>query len=288
MTLSERTTLHEPTRAEIVPARLPDIDRAALIEAWGRLERPSFAMRASRLLGKPLDAGFRRLPQDLRTRLAAVTERALEEALDRVVASLDPLPPSPARNRLACVGLGAAGGLFGPVGLIVELPITTVMLLRTIAGVARSEGEDLDDMESRLACLEVLALTGPRPWDDTNEPGFFELKSTFAAQMGMPGALSSGALSVPVAAQLVQALARRFGVVVTQKAAARAVPLVGAATGAGLNAVFFDHYLDAARGHFTRRRLERRHGRLLVEEEYVRIGEEQAALSRARTRAATG
>jgi len=43
---------------------------------------------------------------------------------------------------------------------VVELPISTAMMLRSIADIAHSQGEDLEDMEARLSCLEVFALGG--------------------------------------------------------------------------------------------------------------------------------
>jgi hypothetical protein len=263
----------------VVPDRLPPEDAAALRTAWLRLERPSFAARASHYLGAPLEAGFKRLAPGLRTRLEKATDAALERGLEVAVASLQPLPASTARHRAASIGLGAAGGFFGPVGLVVELPMTTLLLLRTIADTARREGEDLNELDARLACLEIFALGSPSPTDDAAETGFFELRTALAVELARGGgplsALRGG--STPAAATLIQALARRFGVAVGQKAAARAVPVVGAVTAAGLNALFFEHYLDVARGQFARRRLERRWGRILVAEEYARIGEEMAA-----------
>ncbi len=44
------------------------------------------------------------------------------------------------------------------------------------------------------------------------------------------------------------------------KAAAQAVPLVGAFGGAAINTLFIDHFQDMGRGHFVVRRLERLHG----------------------------
>ena len=52
----------------------------------------------------------------------------------------------------------------------------------------------------------------------------------------------------------------RFGVVVSEKAAAQAIPILGAAGGAMINTVFIGHYQDMARGHFIVRRLEKIHG----------------------------
>jgi len=41
-------------------------------------------------------------------------------------------------------------------GLLIELPVTTTVMLHSIAEIARSQGEDLRNPESALACLEVF------------------------------------------------------------------------------------------------------------------------------------
>jgi hypothetical protein len=66
-----------------------------------------------------------------------------------------------------------------------------------------------------------------------------------------------------VLVRLIAQIASRFGVVVTQKLAAQAVPLVGALGGA-----FIDHFQEVARAHFVIRRLERRYGKDAVRAAY--------------------
>jgi hypothetical protein len=62
----------------------------------------------------------------------------------------------------------------------------------------------------------------------------------------------------PVLVKLIAQIASRFGVVVTQKLAAQAVPIIGALAVAAVNYAFIDHFQEIARAHFTVRRLERR------------------------------
>ena len=59
--------------------------------------------------------------------------------------------------------------------------------------------------------------------------------------------------------------------VVTQKVAAQAIPVIGALGGAAVNYAFIEHFQDVARGHFTVRRLERTYGKDLVRKEYERL-----------------
>ena len=75
----------------------------------------------------------------------------------------------------------------------------------------------------------------------------------------------------PVLVRLIAQIASRFGVVVTQKLAAQAVPIVGALGGAAVNYAFIDHFQEIARAHFTVRRLERRYGKDAVREAYARL-----------------
>ena len=69
-------------------------------------------------------------------------------------------------------------------------------------------------------------------------------------------------------------VAARFGLVVTQKVAAQALPVVGALGGAAVNYAFIEHFQDVARGHFTVRRLERIYGKERIRSEYDSIARE--------------
>jgi EcsC protein family len=78
-------------------------------------------------------------------------------------------------------------------------------------------------------------------------------------------AMADGA---PILLKFVTQVAARFGLVVTQKVAAQALPLVGALGGGAVNYAFIEHFQDVARGHFTVRRLERLYGKERIRSEY--------------------
>jgi hypothetical protein len=59
--------------------------------------------------------------------------------------------------------------------------------------------------------------------------------------------------------------------VVSQKIAAQAIPVVGALGGAAVNLAFAQHFQTLARGHFIVRRLERTYGQAAVRAAYERI-----------------
>jgi len=68
---------------------------------------------------------------------------------------------------------GAIGGFFGLPGLLVELPITTTVMLHSIVEIARSQGEDFLSPESGLACLEVFALGPQNTHREANESAYY-------------------------------------------------------------------------------------------------------------------
>jgi hypothetical protein len=130
-------------------------------------------------------------------------------------------------------------------------------------------------VDTRLACLTVFALGSPRDKrDDPAESGYFAVRSALAAavteaskHLAQKGLAKGGG---PALVRLISLIAARFGIVVSEKAAAQAVPILGAAGGALVNTVFIGHYQDMARAHFTVRKLERAHGAQAVREAYDR------------------
>jgi len=79
--------------------------------------------------------------------------------------------------------------------------------------------------------------------------------------------------SHPALVELLDSIAARFGIVVTEKAAVQRVPIPGAISVALVNLGFIQHFQDVARAHFTVRRLERAYGVNLVREAYQRLDE---------------
>ena len=228
------------------------------------LENPSIAAKISNMLGYPIEKGFELLPADWSDAVSTITKSTLEKALDFVVSTMNCKDHSAASNfihKLAAATSGATGGAFGLPALPIELPVSTLIMLRSIADIARSEGEDLETPESRLYCLEVFALGGTSKKDDASEVGYFGIRSAMAKAVSeaaeyiaRKGMIEKGA---PAIVRLIAQIASRFGIVVSEKAAAQAIPAIGAAGGAVVNTIFIDHFQDMARGHFTVRRLER-------------------------------
>jgi len=251
-------------------------DLAELARAKEILEHPGIAVKLSALVGSPVEKGMKLLPSRWQATVHEATRAALMKALDVAVSSLGgrgALPAGDKLHRFAAAASGAAGGAFGLPALAVELPVSTTLMLRSIADIAAAHGEDLADLDTRLACLGVFALGSDRSAsDDAAETGYFAVRSALATavteaskHLAQKGLAKGGA---PALVRLVALIGARFGIVVSEKAAAQAIPILGAAGGALVNTVFIGHYQDMARGHFAVRRLERRHGARAVREAY--------------------
>src|SRR5215213_9363304 len=75
----------------------------------------------------------------------------------------------------------------------------------------------------------------------------------------------------PIAVRLAAQIASRFGIVVSQKAAAQPVPIIGALGGAVVNTAFMAQFQSIARPHFCVRRVERQYGKPAVQLAYEQI-----------------
>lgn len=257
-----------------MPLSAAELDE--LRHARALLENPGIAARLSDVLGSPLERGMKMLPARWQRAVHSATESALMKAADVAVFTLRRGGSNRLRDnfhRIAVAASGAAGGAFGLPALALELPVSTTLMLRSIADIAVAEGEDPRAIETKLACLMVFALGSTRDAsDDAAESGYFAARSALAtavseaakhlAQKGL------GKGVAPPLVRLITLIGSRFGIVVSEKAAAQAIPILGAAGGAIINTVFIGHYQDMARGHFVVRRLERRHGTEEVRKAY--------------------
>ena len=70
---------------------------------------------------------------------------------------------------------------------------------------------------------------------------------------------------------LVSEIASRFGIIVSERFAASALPVLGAVGGAAVNVIFMNHFQRIAQGHFIIRRLERLYGSGPVQREYEEL-----------------
>ena len=261
---------------------LSDIEMRDLARAKSLLERPGLAMRVANFVGSPLEKGFAMLPKSWNNAVNKAAHAALLKALGLAVTTLGRLKRRRSRELLHKILAGTSGGiggLFGLAALPVELPLSTGIMLRSIADVARSEGHDLSNIETKLACLEVFALGGHEENAVTAQGTYWATRTALsqtlseaASHLARKGVVSETA---PAIARFIAQIAARFGVVVSEEVAAKAVPVLGAVGGGTINVMFISHFQAMARGHFIVQRLEAAHG-----QERIRAAYEQLALPR--------
>jgi EcsC protein family len=257
---------------------LPPSHQKALQRAVMNLENQDFATRLADYAGRPIVHAMRLMPKPASERVNKVVEAAILRALNIAVRSIEPQSKKPPARRTASVLAGISGGVGGFVGLAalpIELPVTTTLMLRAIADIARHHGEDLSTLEARLACVEVFALGAPKT-DRRADFGYYASRALISRLAANATSIlierGMANVSTPVVGSLVAEIATRFGVVVTERSAASALPVIGAVGGATVNMIFMNHFQRVASGHFAVRSLERLHGPSVVRQHYQSYG----------------
>lgn len=247
--------------------------------AAAHLERPGFLIRAANAVGKPLELAQKTLPKAVQEKISMAVEKSLKKTLDISISTLAPtekqnLPHRPLTqgktHTLATAMTGAVGGFLGPLALAVELPLTTGIMFRSIANIARSFGEDLNDTEVRMECLNIFAMGSQHSSaDDAMKSSY--LSQRIAFNSFIRNTTEKGAAAI--LARLITRVAARYEVVVTEKFVAGSVPFLGAAGGALINTAFTNYFNDTAYYHFGIRYLEKKYGAEVVQQIYLeRLG----------------
>ncbi|MDM8540379.1 EcsC family protein [Desulfococcaceae bacterium HSG9] len=250
-------------------------DLADLKKARKLLEKDSFAIRLANLFGDAAEDTVRLFPKIWRTRIEQSCIVALEKSWEFSMTTMSDSnhpPESERRHRFYAILSGAIGGA-GIISLFAEVPVTTLIIMRSVADVAKSEGEDFRQFDTKLACLQSFALSG----DVTDVPageksGYYASRTLlekpldesarYIAKKGFAG------IGAPFSAQLLAKFAVRFQTFMTAKAAANVVPAAGAIMGLTVNIIFINYFQDKARGHFIIRRLEKKYGAETVRQKY--------------------
>ncbi len=250
-----------------------ELDTKQLQVAKRLLENPGLAARITNLVGMPIEKGLELLPDKWSQSISGITQAALMKAANAAIFTMKDIPGEESSNIWHKFGVavsGGVGGYFGLAGVSIELPISTSIMLRSIADVARSEGESISSVHTKMACLEVFALGGKSRSDDGVETGYYSVRYVLSNSVAEATQFiiehGFGHNAAPAIIKFITKIAEHFGVQVTQKAAAQAIPAIGAVGGAVINTLFIDHFQDMARGHFIVRKLERSYG-----EEQVKI-----------------
>lgn len=277
-------------------------DYADLKRAYDLLESPSLSIQLANFIGSPIEKLVDKLPEGASAKIQKVVEVAFEKSLIVALSSMDGThkAASPRAHKALSALSGGLGGFFGFAALLVELPVSTTIMMRAVMDIARSEGFDIHDLDTKRACLQVFTLGGPSSKDDAAETGYY-LSRGFTAQLAsqlskelasvagrqvvdVGSTVASKQLAIHVGnlspaqisgtlTKLIQTVAERFGVQITEKMALQAAPVLGAVSGATLNLMFTDFYQAMARGHFIVMRLEQKYGKEHIYNEYTALKE---------------
>ncbi len=210
---------------------LLDLEKAVKL-----LEQATITEKMTQMVGKPIDYLMSKLPKGAEAQIYSLVEKALHKAADAALWSLNNEPnreASTKTNKFFAAVSGAVGGTFGFSALAIELPLSTTIMLRSVADIARSEGFDLDKVETKQACLEVFALGGPSENDDAVDTAYYATRSFTAEAMQILSKelseIATKKASVNAAmnltptqtgkwlATLIEKVATRFGIVITEK-----------------------------------------------------------------------
>lgn len=225
-------------------ADLPPETEAALDRLAVRFRAADgIGMQVLSLIGGQAEDLLEKLPMGVRGQLDRTTRAALESAFNAAQFSRGRLSDRPDwLNTAVTTAMGAAGGTGGLPTALAELPVTTMVLLRAIQGIAADHGFDPADPVVRAHCLQIFAAAGPLSRDDGTDLAFLSARVT----------LTGGALR-----GIIARVAPRLSAVLGQKLAAQAVPIIGAVAGAATNYAFTSYYQEMARVYFGLRALAR-------------------------------
>lgn len=224
---------------------------AALAARYRRANGPLIAVMNR--LGGGIETQMKALPVAMRDQITRVTEAALQTAFGLAAQGARAPDLGPQGPMFAVIATGAAGGFGGLPTAIAELPVTVTVILHAIRAAAIEAGFDPEDPAIRAECIQIFGAGSPLDSDDGVNSGLV------SARLAVSGS---------TVAQIVAAVAPRLATALGQKVIAQAVPVIGALTGATLNAAYMRYYREIARIRFALLRLGETHGPDAVLDEF--------------------
>lgn len=234
-------------------------------DAWQETEDwlNASASRFNRLLSvtrKPIEYAYSKVPETLRESIASTIFSVLSTVRDGTAdlvstsAVLDRLGPqshSPdghlalgvravddvaksliSSSKNACTAEGAATGMAGLPGIVVDIPALYGLLFRMIAQVAACYGFPVEtDEDERFHLLKILDV-GHLQQPDERRGGMEELLQWHQSLGNEVAVFEAQRFAVEKG---LQNLARQLGLALTQRKLAQTVALVGSVVGAGVN-----------------------------------------------------
>lgn len=258
---------------------LTPTDLATLKEAKNKMEEIGWAMQGLNKIGNVIENKVSLLPKKQQDWLQQLSYKVLHTVVRSNLVSMkkgkvNSVPLNKTYKALV-TSSGLLGGAFGASAFALDLTLATKLMMRSIMDIARSEGEDLHEIDAQLACLQVFALGGKTKHDDSLETGYYASRVAISSAVKGGTKALHGLLqgSTNPLVKFLATVASRFSVQVSEKFVAQAIPILGAAGGASINLAFIHHFQNMAHAHFSIRRLERMYGEELVRETYEKLSE---------------
>lgn len=151
---------------------------------------------------------------------------------------------------------GGAAGAFGALGLVVDVPATVALALRTTRLVGLCYGFGADTEAERTYILDILQLAGANSPEQRDEAirRLAEGRAAFGKDDWQKIVRLAGQTTGSV--EVTKRVATTLGVNLSTRKVAQMAPMIGAAVGAGVNAAFQTDVADAAQFAFRARWLE--------------------------------
>lgn len=231
-----------------------------------RAAPPSAFPRAVRSIAKPV--GFltnRLIPAEvieatIRTADWAASSSIRKTALEHDFADLEACDEAATDVRRWALGYaitgGGAAGALGAIGLVVDVPATITLALRTTRLIGLCYGFGDDSEAERVYILDVLQLAGANSVEEKAEAiaRIEEQRKAMDAESWKKIVRLTGQTTGSVTAT--RKVAATLGVNLSARKVAQLAPVIGAAVGAGVNAAFQNDVADAARFAYRARWLE--------------------------------
>ncbi len=196
-------------------------------------------------IGGTLETQMALIPAGVRDQIEVITARALNAAFVAASAGQHAPDLGPRGQLMAVMATGAAGGIGGLPTALAELPFTITLFLHAIRQSATDAGFDPDIPAIRAACLAVFAAGSPLDGDDGLNTAFLSARLT---------------LTGPAIQRVIAAAAPGLAMALGQKLAAQSIPILGAISGAALNAAYMNYYREMADIRFGLMALAQTHG----------------------------
>lgn len=259
-------------------------DYNLLSTAKSKLENVGLIMQGLNFVGNQLEKGMQLIPEKQLNWISGKVNKVLMTIIETNLKTMSKgkIKTSPSNKTYKAV-VSASGfgfGFLGAFGFAADLMLSTKFMMRSIMDIARSKGEDINEIETQLSCLQVFALGGNTKDDDGLETSYYgtrmalssaiKMASVYVAENGATKILEKMALGSPLM-KVISKIASRYEAAAVEKFAAEGIPVAGAVGGATINLIFIHHFQKMAEAHFTVRQLERKYGEDVIREKYNEI-----------------